>query len=216
MTNNDQNAMKSIQWQSYKDPAITSIHGSAVVNKLDLRFQLSLELEWLFPLTIWFLALPPNIFESSQDCGWRWHKVGSWWHGRGGRSTHHKKRGHSHKDMWCDRTSCLSLSYWGNEARELMKGRDFKIVLTFNRTQVRSLSTVVFNLDDPAYLNYPDHYDHLTTCRTTWTTLTNASTMNTWITLPTWTTLTTRWTTEGCCPPTKWAETRDTINCQGQ
>ena len=120
-----------------------------------------LELKWLFPATIWFLALPSNIFESSQDCGWRWHKVGSWWHGRGGRGTHHKKRGHSHKDMWCDRTSCLSLSLWGNGGKEWMKGRDFKIILTFNRTQVRSLSTVVTNLDDPAYLNYPDHLDHL-------------------------------------------------------
>ena len=77
-----------------------------------------------------------------------------------------------------------------NGGKELMKERDIKIILTFNRTQVRSLSTVVTNLDDPAYLNYPDHYDHLTTCRTTWTTLTNALTMNTWITLPTWTTLT--------------------------
>ena len=38
-----------------------------------------------------------------------------------------------------------------------MKERDIKIILT----QVRSLSTVVTNLDDPAYLNYPDHSDHL-------------------------------------------------------
>ena len=42
-----------------------------------------------------------------------------------------------------------------------MKERDFKIILTFNRTQVRSLSTVVTNLDDPTYLNYPDNLDHL-------------------------------------------------------
>ena len=42
-----------------------------------------------------------------------------------------------------------------------MKERDIKVILTFNRTQVRSLSTVVTNLDDPAYLNYPDHSDHL-------------------------------------------------------
>ena len=38
-----------------------------------------------------------------------------------------------------------------------MKERDIKIILT----QVRSLSTVVTNMDDPAYLKYPDHSDHL-------------------------------------------------------